>query len=85
MNASYWFAGGLVGLLLLQLATGVAAGEAGRDALPSIEGGTEAVADKKPKLKYRRGPTCMCVKGTSEEEIRQAEEKRRAERDGERQ
>lgn len=48
------------------------------DDLPQIEPGSAPMQERKSRLKYKRGPTCMCVKGTSEEEIRAAEETRRA-------
>ncbi len=83
MKTSQWLAVGMAGLLFCS--TGVAAPEAGEEALPSIQPGSGAVQEKKSKLKFKRGPTCMCVRGTSEEEIRQAEEKLRAEREREQQ
>lgn len=35
------------------------------------------IPEKKPGLRFKRGPTCMCAHGMSEQEIQEAEEKRR--------
>jgi hypothetical protein len=67
--------GVVLALVLLPL-SGIAAAAA--DALPAIEAASTPVQEKKSRLKFKRGPTCMCVRGTSEEEIRQAEERRHA-------
>jgi hypothetical protein len=66
----------MLGLVLLPLSGIAAAADA--DALPAIEAASTPVQEKKSRLKFKRGPTCMCVRGTSEEEIRQAEERRHA-------
>lgn len=66
----------VLGLVLLPWSAIAAAADA--DALPAIEAASTPVQEKKSRLKFKRGPTCMCVRGTSEEEIRQAEERRRA-------
>lgn len=72
-----WHVGAVLGLLLLlPLSSGAATGEAAAEALPPIEAGSAPTPEKKSKLRFKRGPTCMCVRGTSEEEIREAEEKR---------
>ena len=49
---------------------------AGADTAPN------AVGQPKPsqRLKYRRGPVCMCSNGLSEKEIEAAERRRREER-----
>ncbi len=71
-----WHVGAVFGLLLLPLSGVAAAGDTAAEALPPIEVGSNPVPEKKSRLKFKRGPTCMCVRGTSEEEIREAEEKR---------
>lgn len=52
--------------------------ETAHPGIKPIEELPAASQEKKERLKFRRGPTCMCAHGTSEEEIRQAEEKRRS-------
>lgn len=69
----------MVTMLLLLSGTAVAQDATGAATLPPIEAQRAPVAEKKSALKFRRGPTCMCATGTSEEDIRRAEEKRRAE------
>ncbi|GEM_PF-3189054 len=51
------------------------------DELPPIQAGSTVEEVKPGRLKFRKGPTCMCVKGTSEADIAAAEERRKAERD----
>lgn len=68
----------LLALALLAGANAAAQERTGTEDLPQIEPGSAPPQERKSRLKYKRGPTCMCVKGTSEEEIRAAEEKRRA-------
>jgi len=71
-----WYVGAMFGLLLLPLSGIAVATGAAAEVLPPIEVGSKPVPETKSKLKFKRGPTCMCVHGTSEEEIREAEEKR---------
>lgn len=81
MKVAKW-RGGKVMVTMLLLLSGADAAQDNSDAaaLPPIEAQSAPAGEKKSALKFRRGPTCMCATGTSEEDIRRAEEKRRAEK-----
>lgn len=63
-------------ILLMSPCMPCLADQAGKDAEPPSSTTTEVTKEqKRPRLKYRNGPVCMCSQGMSEADIQAAKKK----------